>query len=121
MKSPVIRLALVALLAAVMQTAAPAASAITLSPSTLTFKQAASACGGALGSVTFTLGHARSSSLAGVTEQVDTSSSGVDTITFTRSSSGESAVVTANGHNHTVSAKNVQAKWHNQLACIMPD
>jgi hypothetical protein len=112
MQSPVFRLAL----------AAVATLIVTLTPSTLTYKQAASACGtSALGSVTFTLGHSRSASLPGVTEQVDTSSSGVDTITFTRTSSGESAVVTANGHAHTVSAKNVQAKWHNQLACVLPD
>lgn len=101
--------------------ASAASSPVTLTPSTLTFKQAASACSGALGTVTFTLGHVRAGSLPGVTEQVDTSSSGIDTIVFSSASAGKSATAVANGHNHTVSAKNVQVKWKNQLACIMPD
>ena len=103
-------------------TAASAATSqtVTLQPGSLSYKQAVSACTGALGSVTFTLGHARSASLPGVSEDVDTSSSGIDTITFT-DSSGKSGTAVANGHNHTVTAKNVQVKWHNQLACIMPD
>lgn len=100
--------------------AGAASSPVTLTPSTLTFKQAASACSGALGTVTFTLGHVRAGSLPGVTEQVDTSSTGIDTITF-GDAAGKSATAVANGHSHTVSAKNVQVKWKNQLACIMPD
>ena len=103
-------------------TAASAATSqtVTLQPSSLSYKQATAACAGALGSITFTLGHARAASLTGVAEDVDTSTSGIDTITFS-DSSGKSATAVANGHNHTVAAKNVQVKWHNQLACIMPD
>lgn len=99
---------------------AAASQTVTLQPSSLSYKQAIAACTGALGSVTFTLGHARVAGLAGVSEDVDTSSAGIDTITFT-DSSGKSATAVANGHSHTVSAKNVQVKWKNQLACIMPD
>lgn len=104
-------------------TAAPAAgpSSVTLTPGTLSFKQAAAACGGALGTVSFTLGHTRSGALSGVTEQVDTSPTGIDTITFAHESSGKSASVVANAHKNTVSAKHVEVKWKNQLACIMPD
>lgn len=101
--------------------AAPAAGppSVTLSPGTLSFKQAAAACSGALGTVAFTLGHTRVGALAGVTEEVDTSPTGIDTITF--ASGDKSASVVANAHKNTVSAKHVQVKWHNQLACIMPD
>jgi hypothetical protein len=103
--------------------AAPAAGppSVTLSPGTLSFKQAAAACPGALGTISFTLGHTRAGALAGVTEQVDTSPTGIDTVTFAHESSGTSASVIANAHKNTVSAKHVQVKWHNQLACIMPD
>ncbi|MGB8518706.1 MAG: hypothetical protein WCD38_00915 [Candidatus Tumulicola sp.] len=104
-------------------TAAPGAASqtVTLQPSSLSFKQAISACSGSLGSVTFTLGHARVAAQPGVSEDVDTSTSGVDTVTFTNDATGKSAVATANGHAHTVNAKNVQVKWKNQLACISPD
>lgn len=109
-------------LAALALTAAPAAAAqtVTLQPSSLSFKQAVSACSGSLGSVSFTLGHARVAAQPGVSEDVDTSSSGIDTVTFT-DSGGKTATATANGHNHTVSAKNVQTKWKSQLACVNPD
>lgn len=99
---------------------AAASQTVTLQPSSLSYKQAIAACTGALGTVTFTLGHARSAGLAGVSESVDSSMMGIDTITFT-DSSGKSATAVANGHNRTVSAKNVQVKWKKQLACIMPD
>jgi hypothetical protein len=98
-----------------------ASSSVTLQPSTLSFKQAVSACSGSLGSVTFTLGHARIASLPGVSDQTDTSSAGIDTVTFTNDKTGQSAVAKTNGHSNTVTAKNVQAKWKDQLACINPD
>lgn len=119
MKAPAVFSALIAL-ALGSAAATAAASPVTLGPSTLTFKQAAAACSGALGTVTFTLGHARTGSLPGVTEQVDSSSSGIDTIVFSNAA-GKSATAVADGHKHTVSAKNVQVKWKNQVACIMPD
>lgn len=120
MKAPAVLSALFAL-ALGSAAASAAASPVTLSPSTLTFKQAAAACSGALGTVTFTLGHARAGSLAGVSEQVDTSSAGIATIAFTNDATGKSATAIADGHKHSVSAKNVQVKWKNQLACVMPD
>jgi hypothetical protein len=120
MRAPVVRSTLLAFLMAGGAFAIASASTVTLQPSTLSFKQALSACSGSLGSITFTLGHARAASLPGVTEQVDTSSAGIDTITFTNAN-GKSASATANGHNRTVSAKNVQVKWKEQLACVSPD
>ncbi len=110
-----------ALLMAGAANAAAAGSAVTLQPSTLTFKQAISACSGSLGSITFTLGHARVASLPGVSDETDTSSAGIDTVTFTNDKSGQTAMAKVNGHNSTVSAKNVEVKWKNQLACVNPD
>ncbi|MEO6834472.1 MAG: hypothetical protein ABI231_01005 [Candidatus Tumulicola sp.] len=120
MKAPAVFSAFIALLFGA-AAASAATSAITLQGSTLTFKQAIATCPGALGTVTFSLGHSRVASLPGVSDQIDTSSSGIDTITFTNDKTGKTAVVTANGHKSTVSAKNVQVKWHDQLACVMPD
>jgi type 1 fimbria pilin len=122
MKAPAVFSAILAtLLAAAANAGAATAPSVTLHTSTLSFKQAVAACSGALGTVTFTLGHARVASLPGVAEQVDTSSSGIDTITFANDATGKSAVAIANGHKLTVSAKNVQVKWNNQLACVMSD
>ena len=121
MKTPVVLSMVLALLTAGASHAMAAGSSVTLQPSTLTFKQALSACSGSLGSITFTLGHARVASLPGVSDQTDTSSAGIDTVTFTNDKTGQSAVVKANGHGNTVTAKNVQVKWKNQLACVNPD
>jgi hypothetical protein len=120
MKAPAGLTALFALLLAT-AAAGAASQTVTLQPSSLSFKQAISACSGSLGSVTFTLGHARVAAQPGVSEDVDTSASGIDSVTFTNDATGKSAVATANGHARTVSAKNVQAKWKNQLACVNPD
>ena len=121
MTAPVVRSIIFALVMAGGAGAVALASSVTLQPSTLTFKQALSACTGSLGSITFTLGHARAASLPGVTEQVDSSTAGIDTITFASDSTGKSATATANGHTHAVTAKNVQVKWKNQVACVNPD
>jgi hypothetical protein len=98
-----------------------ATSTVTVSPSRLTFSQAMSACPGAMGTVTFTLGHARVASMPDVLQWVDTSSAGIDTITFGNGKTGQRAVATTNGHNNTVTAKNVQLKSRNQVACVMAE
>jgi type 1 fimbria pilin len=122
MKTPAVLSALLALLLGASAASAATAPAVTLKSSTLTFKQAVAACQpGALGAVSFTLGHARIVGLPGVSEQVDTSSSGIDVVTFDNDASGKSATATVNGHKNTVSAKNVKVKWNEQLACVMPD
>jgi type 1 fimbria pilin len=119
MKAP----AAIALVLVLLGTAAASAatSAVTLQASSLSFKQAASTCAGSLGSISFTLGHTRAASLPGVSDQTDTSSAGIDTITFSNDKSGKSATVVTNAHNLTVSAKNVAVKWNGQLACVNPD
>ncbi|MBV8374281.1 MAG: hypothetical protein JO302_02120 [Candidatus Eremiobacteraeota bacterium] len=109
----------VLVLAAVTQAVASSGS-VTLAASSMTFKQALSACPGALGSVTFSLGHSRVAAASGISTQTDTSSAGIDTITFS-GSGGASASVIANGHDRSVSGKHVEAKAKNQVACVMPD
>jgi type 1 fimbria pilin len=121
MKAPAVLSMVLGLLTAGTALAAAAGSAVTLQPSTLSFKQAMSACSGSLGSITFTLGHSRVASLPGVSDETDTSSAGIDTVTFSDDKTGKTAVAKANGHNNSVMAKNVQVKWKNQLACINPD
>jgi hypothetical protein len=110
MKSPIFRFALAA------------AFFITLSPSTLSFKEALSACGkGTLGSVTFTFAHVRTASMPGVTEEVDSSTNGISTVRFTKAGSNQTAMVVADGRYRSVTAKNAQAAKGNQVACISPD
>jgi hypothetical protein len=118
MKSPAALAFVLMLLGAA--TASAATAPVTLEPGSLSYKEAAAACHGALGTVTFTLGHTRVASLPGVSEQVDTSATGIDTITLTDNKTGATATVVANGHSRTVTAKNVQVKWNHQLACVMP-
>lgn len=116
MRAPVAFAFIVALVGAA---SASAATPVTLTPSSMSFKDAISSCAGALGSVSFTLGHARIASQAGVSDDTDTTSAGIDTVTFV-GSGGKSAVVTVNAHDMTVSAKNMSKKG-NQLVCVMPD
>lgn len=99
--------------------ASAAGGSLTVKASSLSFKQALAACPNALGSVSFTLGHSRVATASGVSADVDTNASGVDTVTF--SGNGKSATVVANGHDMTVSGKNVSAKANGQVACVMPE
>jgi hypothetical protein len=109
----------VALVLAAVAAAGASSGSVTLTPSSMTFKQALAACPGALGSVTFTLGHVRVAAASDVSTQTDTSSAGIDTITF--SGAGGGATVIANGHSHSVSGKHLETKARNQVACVMPD
>jgi hypothetical protein len=110
----------VALVLAALSPLAAAGGPVTLTASSLSFKQALAACPGALGSITFTLGHSRVAAASGVSTQTDTSSAGVDTITFS-GAGGAGATVVANGHDRSVSGKHVAAKMKNQVGCVMPD
>jgi len=121
MKAPAGISAFFSLLIATAAAGAAAPQTVTLQPISMTFKQAVSVCGGTLGSITFTLGHARVVGQPGVTEAVDTAASGIDVVTFTNDSTGKSATATANGHEHTVTAKNVEVRSRNSVACIKPD
>jgi len=99
---------------------ASASTSVTLTGSSLTFKQALADCPGALGSVTFALGHSRIAGASGVSTQTDSTSAGVENVTFSGPNDSSAAVV-VNGHDRTVAGKNVQAKSKNQVACVSPD
>lgn len=93
-----------------------------LHDSTMTFQAAQKACSGALGSVTFSLGHARVHGSAGVTEQTSsTAMAGVDMIVLTDAATGKTATIQANGHRRSVTGKNVIVKSRGSVACIEPD
>jgi hypothetical protein len=110
MQSPIFRLALTA------------AFFITLTNSTLTFKDALAACGpGTLGSVSFILGHVRAASKPGVTQEEDTTTNGISTVRFTQTSTQKQALIIADGRYRSVTATNVHAAKSNQVACISPD
>jgi hypothetical protein len=93
---------------------------VTLKPSSMTFQQALGACPGALGSVTFTLGHSRVAAAAGVDTDTDATAVGVETVQFA-GAKGAAATVVTNGHALTVSGKNVTTKANGTVACVMPD
>lgn len=93
---------------------------VTLKPSSMTFQQSLAACPGALGAVTFTLGHSRVAAAAGIDTDSDADAAGVETVQFT-GTKGAMATIVANGHARTVSGKNVTAKANGSVACVMPD
>ena len=86
----------------------------------MSFQQALAACPGALGSVTFTLGHSRVAAASGVSTDSDADAAGVETVQFS-GAGGKMATVVANGHARTVSGKNVTAKANGQVACVAPE
>jgi hypothetical protein len=100
--------------------AGAAGGPVTLKPSSMTFQQALAACPGALGSVTFSLGHSRVAAAAGVSTDTDADAAGVETVKFA-GTKGEAATIVANGHARSVNGKNVTAKANGSVACVMPD
>ncbi len=102
--------------------AAAGGSSATLRDSNVTFKQALHSCGGALGSVSFALGHARIATLPGV--DMDESPPGpisMISVVLQSASGGQSAKVTIDQTHRTVAAKNVRLKMSGSVACILPD
>jgi len=90
-----------------------------LHDSTVTFKAAQKACVGALGSVTFSLGHVRAHPATGVSlQEKPSATTGVMTMTFTEKATTKAAPVEANGHNRTVTGQNVTTKLNSAVACI---
>lgn len=99
--------------------AGAASGPTTLKPSSMSYQQALAACPGALGSVTFTLGHSRVAAAPGVATDSDADTAGVETVKFVGAKGAQSTIVT-NGHAHTVSGNNVTAKANGTVACVMP-
>ncbi len=91
----------------------------TLRNSTVSFKDAQAACTGALGSVTFSLNHARAHPAAGVDlQEKSTATNGVTIMIFSAQTSGPTATVKVNSHDRSVSGKNVSVKLDRAVACV---
>jgi hypothetical protein len=101
--------------------ATPSASPVTLHATNMTFKEAITTCAGALGSVTFSLGHTRLQAADGVNTDEDETSPGAGSVTFTNASNGKSATATINAAKRSVSAKHLTVKGNNSVACVYPD
>lgn len=99
--------------------AGAASGPVTLKPSSLNFEQALAACPGALGSVTFSLGHSRVAAAPGVSTDSDADAAGVETVKFV-GAKGAAATIIANGHARTISGNNVTTKSNGSVACVMP-
>ncbi|MBV8490078.1 MAG: hypothetical protein JO199_06050 [Candidatus Eremiobacteraeota bacterium] len=109
--------AALALLVAIGATGAPAT--VTVAPANLSFKQAMTACPGALAGITFTLGHLRIAEQSGVDSDIDASNPAAQVVTLAASNGG-GAKVTVNATTHQVTAKNVTLSGKN-VACVAPD
>jgi hypothetical protein len=93
--------------------------AVTLRPSTLTFKQADASCAGALGSIMFAMGHVRAHAATGVSlSEPPESTSGIATMTFSDKANGRTATVSVNAHNRSVSGRHITVKSNLSVACI---
>jgi hypothetical protein len=104
------------------QAAQAPSSAIALRDSTVTYSAAQAACAGALGTVTFSLGHARAHPATGVgLQEKPSATSGIVTMTFSNVATGKAALIVVNGHNRSVSGKYVVVKVNKSVACIYPD
>jgi hypothetical protein len=118
MKSLTLPALLVALAAGTLPTAA-ASTTVKLTPSSISMSSALKACPGALGAVSFVLGHTRIAEQKGV--HVAYSGSSVQTVTFKDATTGDTAKVESNAHASTVSGANVKAASNGSVACVFKD
>lgn len=94
----------------------------TLGNSNVSFRDALSACSGALGSITFAAGHARIAAHAGVeTDEVLPDANGIISVVLENESGTKSANVHVDQTKRTVSAKNVRSQKSGNVICIYPD
>lgn len=109
-------------LASLVLLAASGSGSVTLQESNVTFKRALQSCTGALGSVSFALGHGRVATAPGVeSDQSLPDSSAVISVVLQASNGAKSAKVSIDQRNRTVTAKNVRAEANRTVACILPD
>lgn len=93
----------------------------TLHDSRVSFKDALGACGGALGSVSFSLNHARVAGAAGIETDETQDSNGNMRVVLQNASGTKSARVTIDQKTRSVSAKNMRVEKRGTVACILPD
>jgi hypothetical protein len=98
-----------------------ATASVSVTPSNISFKDALAACPGALGGISFTLGHVRVSEAAGVETDIDDAGGGVQNITLTNVATGKSAAIVANGKTNTVAAAHATLASRSRVACIAAD
>lgn len=109
-------------LAAVFVLAAATSGAATLRDSNISFKQALVACPGALGSVSFALGHARVAASQGVdTYESDPDANGKLKVTLENAGGTASAAVSIDQSRRWVLAKHLRVQANGRVACILPD
>ena len=96
-----------------------ASTRVVLHQSNTTFSTADAACAGTLGSVAISLGHARAHAAKGVDlSEKESPATGVATLIFSDKTSGKAATVVANGHDGSVTGKNLTVKLANAVACV---
>jgi len=101
---------------------AASSGGVTLHDSNVTFKRALQSCTGALGSVSFALGHARTAAADGVdTDESALDTSGMMTVVFQSADGSKSAHVAIDQRKRLVSAKNVRVEMNRSVACVSPD
>jgi hypothetical protein len=94
----------------------------TLTDSVVTYKQALGACSGALGSVTFALGHARVATPQGVKSSESAPDANGNMMVVLKDATGsKTAHFAIDQAKRSVSAKNVRVEMHDQVACVLPD
>ena len=101
------------------QASAPSLTTVVLRHSVMSFKEAQAACNGALGTLTFSLNHARTHPAPGVIlHEHTTATPGVVTMVFWDLTHQKSATVEVNNHARSVKGKNVIAKSNKSVACV---
>lgn len=99
--------------------AAGTGSTVTVTPSSLTFKEALQACPqGTLAAITLTLGHLRIAEAAGVDSDVDDANPNAQSIALAKGSL--SGTATVNASKNTVTARHVSLASRRRVACVAP-
>jgi hypothetical protein len=100
--------------------AAAEPTTVTVTPSNVTFKRALAACpAGALGSITFALGHVRVAGAPDVETDIDATNISAQLVTL--STGSKSATATVNAAKNTVTAAHVTLELNRRVACVAPD
>jgi hypothetical protein len=108
--------------AALLLLAATTGAGTKLKDSNVSFKQALGACSGALGSISFALGHARVAAAPGVdSDASETSAAGTLTVMLQDASGKKSATVAIDQQKRAIWSKNVRVEMNGTVACILPD
>ena len=83
-----------------------------------TFRTAEAACSGSLGSVTFSMGHARPHAAPGVNLKESSEAHGIAKVVFSDQAGGKTAAVEVNGHDRSITGKNVTVRTNRTIACV---